>query len=335
MAPPGPDFKRFLVMTHRTRRARLAPARQSAYDSATPAATRVPMPDTPSPARPLVGVALVVTATLTFALADVIGKHLVTSLPVVLVAGVRYAIGLVLISALLGPRHGPGLWRTQRTGAVILRGAVLSLATLTMGLALRVMPLGETVSILYLSPFLVMVLSGPILGERVPPAAWIGAGLGFAGVLLIMRPGSGLDPVGVMWALVNAGLGTAYTLMTRGLNRTESVVSMLFWINVCGVVIFGLSCLALPAWPAVTAAQAGLMAVLGGLTLVGHFLFTTAYRHAPAALLAPVSYLHLVWAAGLGWAVFGHLPDAISLAGMAMICLAGAAVAARANRPAA
>ena len=74
-----------------------------------------------------------------------------------------------------------------------------------------------------------------------------------------------------------------------------------------------------------------LMVVLGVLATVGHFLFTAAYREAAASLLAPVNYLHLVWAAALGAAVFGHVPDAITLVGMAMVAGAGAAVALRAQ----
>jgi drug/metabolite transporter (DMT)-like permease len=70
-----------------------------------------------------------------------------------------------------------------------------------------------------------------------------------------------------------------------------------------------------------------LMALLGVLATLGHFLFTAAYREAPASLLAPINYLHLVWAGGLGLLVFGHLPDTVSLAGMALVCVAGAVVA--------
>ena len=73
-----------------------------------------------------------------------------------------------------------------------------------------------------------------------------------------------------------------------------------------------------------------MMILLGVLMTVGHFLFTAAYREAPASLLAPVNYLHLFWAGGLGWLVFGHLPDGWSLAGMALVCASGVAVAVRA-----
>ena len=73
-----------------------------------------------------------------------------------------------------------------------------------------------------------------------------------------------------------------------------------------------------------------MMILLGVLMTVGHFLFTAAYREAPASLLAPVNYLHLFWAGGLGWLIFGHLPDGWSLAGMALVCASGVAVAVRA-----
>ena len=76
-----------------------------------------------------------------------------------------------------------------------------------------------------------------------------------------------------------------------------------------------------------TLPDAGLMLLLGALMTVGHFLFTAAYKHAPASLLAPVNYLHLVWAAGLGFVVFAHIPDGWSLLGIAMVTAAGAAVA--------
>ena len=112
---------------------------------------------------------------------------------------------------------------------------------------------------------------------------------------------------------------------------------MLYQTALVGSVIFCL--LALPSLDDLTVGLADLamMILLGVLMTVGHFLFTAAYRDAPASLLAPVNYLHLFWAGGLGWLAFGHLPDAWSLAGMALVCASGVAVAVRAYaaRPAA
>lgn len=281
--------------------------------------------------NPMKGILLVTLAVMAFALSDVATKHLTALYTVALVVAVRYVVNLVLLAVLLGPRHGRGLITTKRTGMVFLRGLFLAAASLSLGLALRYMPVGETIAIIYLAPFLVMLLSGPLLGETVPIAGWIGAAAGFAGVLLIVRPGSGLDPVGVGFALVNAGFSAGYHLLSRILARTESTVAMLFHTALIGTVIFG----ALVVWtgvgPLPTTWDTVILLALGATTTLGHFLLTAAYREAPASLLAPVNYMHLVWAALLGGLVFGHFPDGLTVVGMAIVAGAGVAVALRAH----
>lgn len=282
--------------------------------------------------RPLKGVALVAAAALTFALADVLTKIQAERHPVAVVVAVRYLVNLGLLLAILGPGQGRALWHTRRTGLVMLRALCLAAASLTMGLALQLMPVAETVAIIYLAPFLVMLLAIPLLGEKVPLAGWIGAAAGFLGVLLIVRPGGGLAPMGVALALVNAGCATAYHLLTRVLARTETVQAMLFHVALVGAGVF--CAMAVPHLPGLSLPPADLfmMAALGALATLGHFLFTAAYREAPASVLAPVNYLHLVWAAGLGWLVFGHVPGWVSLTGMALVMAAGVAVALRSAR---
>lgn len=280
----------------------------------------------------LKGVLFVMAAVFLFAAGDTINKYLVERYPVSFVQAGRYVINLILLIVIMMPRHGVSLWKTQRTGWVMARGLVLAIASLTMSLALQRMPVGEAVAIIYLAPILVMLLSGPLLREKVHPAAWFGAVLAFGGVILVLRPGAGLDPLGVVFALLNAALSTAYHLMTRVLARTESTMSMLFQVALVGSVIF-----------TVTAAQAlppnlpplsdlAMIAALGVVATAGHFMFTIAYRQAPPALLAPVNYMHLVWAGLLGWVVFDHLPDPLSLTGMGLVLAAGVAVALRAGR---
>ncbi|WP_198431688.1 DMT family transporter [Pseudorhodobacter sp. MZDSW-24AT] len=280
----------------------------------------------------LKGVLFVMLAVFLFAVADAMNKYLVERYPIGFVQAGRYLVNVALLVVLMAPRHGAALWRTQRTVWVVGRGIILALATLTMSLALQVMPVGETVAIIYLAPILVMLLSGPLLHEKVHPAAWFGALLAFGGVILVMRPGAGLDAWGVAFALMNAVLGTAYHLMTRVLARTESTMSMLFHVAVVGAVTFSL--LALPDLPTVLppARDLALIVGMGVIATVGHFLFTIAYREGPPSLLAPVNYLHLVWAGLLGWIVFSHVPDGLSMLGMAMVLVAGIAVAVRAGR---
>lgn len=284
------------------------------------------------PTRALVGVALVIGATGLFALSDVIAKVVMTDHPVAVVQAGRYLVNVLLLAILLAPRHGRALWQTQRTGLVTIRALLLAAASLTMGFALQRMPVGETVAIIYLAPFLVMLAAGPLLGETVGRASWIGATLAFCGVLLVVRPGTGLDPLGVVFALMNAGFGAGYHLLTRVLTRTERMMAMLFHVAVTGAVVFVI--LALPALPylSLSLTDTALIVALGVLATVGHFLFTAAYREAPASLLAPVNYLHIVWATLLGWGVFAHVPDGMTLAGITLVLIAGTATALLASR---
>lgn len=282
--------------------------------------------------RPLRGVALVVAATFLFAAADTLGKHLVLAYAATLVLAARYSVNLFLVALTMWPRHRSALWRTNRTGLVMLRGLCLALASITMLLALRLMPVAETVAIIYIAPVLVMLASGTVLKERVGRLGWIGAVLGFAGVLLIVRPGSGLDPLGVALGLVNACLATGYTLLTRVLSRTESTMALMLHTALVGTIVFSAVVLVLGIGPVPTAVDASLMLALGGLATAGHLLFTSAYREAPASTLAPVNYMHIAFATVLGALVFQQLPDAVSFIGMALIAAAGLLAAWRASR---
>ena len=288
------------------------------------------MVDTASP-RVLKGILLVVVATFFFAAADVLTKRLATVYGVALVVATRYVVNVGLMGVVLGPRMGRALWVTNRTALVVLRGLCLACASLTMGLALRLMPVGETVAIVYLAPIGVMVLAALLLGEKVRMLGWLAAAVGFAGVLLIARPGAGLDPWGVAFALINAGFSMTYHLLTRVLARTETTLSMLFNTALIGMGIF-VAMLPFDPPPGLPGmVDAGLMVVLGVLMTAGHFLFTAAYREAPASVLAPVNYLHLVWAGVMGAVVFGHIPDGVTAMGMALVTAAGVAVALQAQ----
>jgi drug/metabolite transporter (DMT)-like permease len=282
--------------------------------------------------RPLRGVALVVAATFLFAVADTLGKHLAMLYAVTMVLAARYTVNLALVTLVMWPRHRADLWRTNRTGLVILRGACLALASISMMLALRLMPVAETVAIIYIAPVMVMLAAGTVLKEQVGLLGWISAALGFAGVLLIARPGSGLDPWGVALCLINACLATGYHLLTRILARTETTMALMVHTALVGMVIFTFLTLALGSEALPSAVDAGLMLALGALATAAHLMFTSAYREAPASTLAPVNYMHIAFATLLGWLVFRQLPDALGFAGMALIAAAGLLAAWRASR---
>ncbi|MBL4646668.1 MAG: DMT family transporter [Rhizobiales bacterium] len=236
----------------------------------TPAPENAPT-NAPVNTKPLAGVLLVALAVLLFAVTDVLAKYLIARHPLPMVVGARYCVSLILILVFFWPHYKSRLWKTQRTKLVIVRGFVLTGASLTMVMALRVMPVGEATAILYLSPFAVMLLSIPLLGESVSKASWIGAFVGFAGVLLILRPGSGLDPQGVIFALLNAAFSTAYLMMTRGLAKTETAVAMLFYVTLVGATFFGLSAIPSLSGPLPDIIDMSLMVLLGATATTGIF----------------------------------------------------------------
>jgi drug/metabolite transporter (DMT)-like permease len=289
-------------------------------------------PAAPLTHQPLRGLVLILGATLLFAYNDTTNKLLITEYNVPMVTAIRYITHCLLMLALVAPFHGREMVRTQRTGLVVVRGISLALGSFLMSLALQRMPVAETTAIIYLCPVLVVLLSGPLLKEHVGPLAWIAALIGFTGVLLIARPGGGLDPIGVVFALGNVCLALAYNLLSRVLAHTERTMAMLFYSALAGAIGFGIF---LP-WTlhgvAPTPLQIMLFGGLGVSAWLGHYLFTQSYRFAPAALVAPMTYMHLVWAGVLGFLVFGDVPGPLALGGMALVMVAGLVSAIRPRR---
>jgi drug/metabolite transporter (DMT)-like permease len=277
--------------------------------------------------RILTAMGLVSLSVFLFALSDVLSKHLMTLYPVLLILFLRYAISTLILLAAYLPQRGRALFRTVRTGAVILRGLCLVAASITMGPALQRMPVGETVAIIYLAPFGVILVAVFGMGERWSWASLVACLVGFVGVLAIIRPGAGLDPLGVMFALMNVIPSVGYQLLSRSLAATETSGALQLWTAMVGAVCFGLALpWTLPGFaPSLT--DAGLILVFGAIATAGHFLLTAAYARAPASRLAPINYLHLFWAGLLGWLVFDHVPDGWTMAGMALVGGAGMGLA--------
>ena len=266
---------------------------------------------------------LVLLAVFLFACQDAAGKYLFTTYSVTFVQAIRYSVNLIIVSAFFLPRQGWGLVKTNRVWLVTARGLSLTLGSLTGGLALKVMPLAETNSILYLAPLGVLLLARPVLGEKVQWFSWVAAGVGFAGLLLIVRPGSGLSPSGLIYAFLCLLTAIVYPLLSRLLSKSESTETLMFYVGLVGTVFYAVQLpwslpATFPQWPAV-----GLMLALGLISLAGHSLFTVAYARANVSLLGPFTYAHLAWATLLGWWIFGQVPNVMTFVGIVLVAMAG------------
>lgn len=271
--------------------------------------------------RLLHGILLIMLAVFLFSSMDTLAKYMLRSYPLAPLIWARYTVHFAFMIALLAPRLGLALVRTERPLIQILRGVALVGSTGFFYLALTYLPLAEAAAIGFVAPVLVASLSGPVLGERVTSRQWLAVAMGFFGVLVIIRPGGALVSFAVVFPLMSAFLFATYQIMTRKLAGRESPFTSLFYTALVGSV---LTTLAVPfTWQTPTLPQLGIMIAIGCLGGFGHFLMIHAVERASPSALAPFVYTQLVWSTLLAWIVFSEFPDPGSLLGMLAIAGAG------------
>ena len=268
------------------------------------------------------GILLVSIAVLMFAIMDAMSKYLTRFYPVTYIVWVRFFVHTVLLLAILGPRLGLRFLRTSRPGIHALRGVLLPFSAVCFVLATKYMPIAEASAITFVGPLVVTMLAVAFLKEKVTRGHWLAIFLGFVGVLIIIRPGSGVFTWASLLPLCTAISTACYQVLTRRIAHRESVYTSIFYPGFGGMLIFGLL---LPfSW---TLPQSALHVVL--LVLVGvigtssHLILIKAFDHASASRLAPFTYSHMIWATVIGYFVFGNFPDFWSLAGIAILAACG------------
>jgi len=282
--------------------------------------------------HPLRGVLLFLAALFLFAALDATAKYMSAYFAVPLLVWARYLVHFLFMLLAMAPGLGREIVLTRRPWLMSLRALTLVGVTLLGQLALKTLPLAETTALIFVTPLLVALLASPLLGEKVRRRAWLATLAGFAGVLLIARPGGALFGPGVAYALGAALCYAIYQILTRQLAATEHPTRLLFYTALVGTLAMSL---VLPAYwdgrpPSLR--QGLLIASLGLYGGVGHFLLIRAFRDTPVSTLSPLLYIQLIWATLLGWSVFDHLPDAWAIVGMLVIGASGLSLVWRARR---
>ncbi|MCX7892352.1 MAG: DMT family transporter [Burkholderiales bacterium] len=285
----------------------------------------------PEHGESLRGIALLVAAVSTFAVMDTIAKWLAQTYPVPAVVWARYMSQVLVMVVLAGPRYRAALVRTRRPGLQLTRGVVLVSSTMLFFSAISLMPIAEASAITFISPLILTGMSVVLLKERVSPAAWVAVAFGFVGVLVIIRPGSGIFSAAAALPIATAFFFAAYQLLTRKLAGVDSTIATLFISALVGAVVM---CFVVPFFwrPLASPWHALLLLAMGFLATAGHFMLIRAFEKAPASTLAPFVYAQLGAVLLLGYLVFGNFPDGWSLVGMGLIVASGAYVVLRQRR---
>lgn len=266
------------------------------------------------------GIAWMLLSVLIAAGMDATSKYLSQSYPVMQIVWARYAFQAIPLMLVLAPRL-PRLMRTERLGMQLVRSALLLGATITFITGLKMLPLTEASTILFLAPLIVTALSAPMLGERVGPRRLMAVAVGFTGALIIIRPAGDVVNVWVAFPLATAFLYALYMVTTRQLSRTDSSLTTLVYTGLVGTLV--MSAIAPFDWVVPDARGWALMVMLGIMGSLNHFALILAFRAAPAAVVSPFDYSRLIWATVLGYLLFGQLPDGWTILGAAVIVGAG------------
>ena len=274
------------------------------------------------------GVALMVATTATFAASDSVVKVIGSAVPLVALLLGRYSFQAVALGTWQARR---GIEHFRDAGVLklqLLRAFLLLLNSACTFAGLRYLPLPVTTSLAMMAPLISTLLAATLLNEDVPKSKWSMVILGFIGMLIVVRPGSGdfswtvAFPIGAAttfacFQVVSSKLSTAGDPITTNFITAlvaSIVLAALLWVDQAGL---------LPEIRKVTVGSWLLVLVMALLATFGHLLMLQALRRTPLAVLTPFGYAQLAFATLLSWALFGKVPDLWTALGMIVIAASG------------
>jgi drug/metabolite transporter (DMT)-like permease len=295
-----------------------------------------------SPAKaPLAGVFFALGGGVILSVNDLAIKALSGDYPLHQVILIRAFIGIALVLAVIGI-GGTGFRQllTRRPKEHLFRVSIVMVSNVTYFLGLAALPLADAVATAFVAPLIVTAMSAVVLGEKVGPHRWAAVAVGLIGVLVMVRPGSGVMQPAALLILISAFCYASSHMMTRRMRDTESAMTLNFFVQIGFLTVSttmgllagdgrfagsgdpSLEFLLRPwVWPPVGDWWA--FAATGVAVGIGGMMISQAYRTSEAALIAPFEYIGMPMAIFWGMVVFGTLPDATGWLGIALICGAG------------
>lgn len=247
------------------------------------------------------------------------GREATRELDVFQIMEMRSLIGLVMLYPLIHLAGGLGALKTTRPWQHVMRNVAHYGAQFAWFLALTLIPLSQVISIEFTMPIWTAILAVAFLGECMGLWKNLAIVLGVVGVVVIVRPGTNEIVAGQLIALA-AAIGFAISVtMVKSLTRTDSVVTILFWMLIIQSVIGLVPALAVWRWP--SAAIWGWILVIAFLGTYSHYCLTQAMQHADATIVVPMDFLRVPLTAAAGWLIYGERLDTVTMLGAALILL--------------
>ncbi|MEX1107270.1 MAG: DMT family transporter [Dongiaceae bacterium] len=271
--------------------------------------------------RPLTGALLMVLSVFLFASMDMLVKLASEHHPIGQIIFFRNIVAFLPLSFFILQAGGVSVLRTRRLGGHLLRAAFGLAAMVCFFISYKLLPLGEAVALGMVGPLFITALSVPLLAEKVGIRRWSAVVVGFVGVLVMTRPGSGIFDPAALIPLVGAFFLALAMIMIRRLAHSEHSATIVFYFTVTATVA---SAASLPwQWATPDATGLALLVSIGLIGGVAQFAMTQAFRQAPAALVAPLEYLALVFAMLYGLWIWREYPDLFLGIGAAIVVAAG------------
>lgn len=267
------------------------------------------------------GILLAVLTTLMFASMDAVSKHLGGRYSVVQIVWFQYFMvtGFALVHGLRA--QGRAVFMSAAPGLQILRGLILVAETGLFVLAFRHLPLADAHAVGAAAPLIATALSVWLLSERVDRRRWAAVLVGFLGVLVIIRPGTGVFGAAALLPLGAACLFAIYQILTRRVGHLDSVATSLVYTGIVGWLV--MSSALWFFWITPSPGDAALLLLGGCFGVAAHFSLITALSYAPASTIQPFNYSLLIWATLIGYIVFGDIPDLWTIGGASILVSTG------------
>lgn len=265
---------------------------------------------------PTRGLLWVILSGFLFVVFIVIVRMVGTSLNPVQAAFLRYAISLILLLPMIY-RLGVAVLRTRRPGRHALRGVIHAVGVLLWFYAIATIPIAEATALSYTNPIFVIIGASLFLGERPGTATIVAVVAAFAGVLLILRPGAVAPSPGVIALLCSAPLFACSSLLVKTLVREDSSVTIVLYLSFFATVT--MLAPALLVWRTPSMAEVGLLAVAAVFATLSHIFLARGLKLVDISVAQPAEFLRLVWAAALGFVLFGETPGIWVWAGSLLV----------------